>query len=228
MTRNRLHAGFPDYQETFVQGATGNDTGFFFCQLNGFTRKYLAANEGMFLFPKDLRVMTVSTKQKLVGMGLKKQCRFAVTQNTHHAGQSPFLYERQGMRHDKASKFDDHGEVFEICDGCPCYVCRPTAIVVDDHLMIIVPFYSQNVVFPQQAYAMVGRFRMCRITDVTQVIDGFTAVSAEKGQGLFERSIPSVAIGHNADIPDGLLVCGSYLHVVRRLPYGLPFALQAS
>ena len=92
------------------------------------------------------------------------------------------------------------GQMFEIFDGLRCRVCVLTTLVVDDHLMIIVAFYTENVVFAQQAYAMIGRFRMRRITDVAQVIDGFTAVFLKKYQGVDDGLRPAVAVGHDADV----------------------------
>ena len=85
MAGDCLPARLPDHQETLVQGATGNDAGLYVCHMNGFARQYLVGYEGMLFLPQNLRVMAVPPEQHLVGIGSKKQCRFAVSQNADHA-----------------------------------------------------------------------------------------------------------------------------------------------
>ena len=119
------------------------------------------------------------------------------------------------MCHDGIPELDYHGEIFEVFDGFRCHVCVLAALVVDDHLVIIVSFYPENIVLAQQAYAMVGSFRMRRITDVTQVVDHFAAVFPEKGQGAGEGLNSAVTVGHDADYLVGICFYGGHFHFVR-------------
>ena len=82
---------------------------------------------------------------------------------------------------------------------------------------------------------MVCSFRMRRITDITQVVDGFTALFFEKDQGPGDDLSSSVAVGHNTD--DLVWVWGSHMHFVRHYAFGcnlwsfilrMSFAFQAS
>ena len=118
------------------------------------------------------------------------------------------------MCHDGIPELDYHGEIFEVFDGFRCHVCVLAALVVDDHLVIIVSFYPENIVLAQQAYAMVGSFRMRRITDVTQVVDHFAAVFPEKGQGAGEGLNSAMTVGHDADFMVWFWVYGSHLYFV--------------
>ena len=103
------------------------------------------------------------------------------------------------MCHDAISKFPDQGELLEVFNGCRCQRGILAVFVVDHHLMIIVPFYPENIVLAQQAYTMIGSFRMSGITDITQMIDGFTILLLEQRQGIGDAFSLAVAVGHDAD-----------------------------
>ncbi len=54
------------------------------------------------------------------------------------------------MCHDAISEFPGQGELLEVFNGCRCQGGILAVFVVDHHLMIIVPFYPENIVLAQQ------------------------------------------------------------------------------
>ena len=171
--------------------------------------------------------MAVPPKQNLVRICPEKQRSFALPQNTDHTRKPPFFYKGKGVCHDGIPEFSDQGELFEIINGCLCQVGIPAAFVVDHHLMIIVPFYPENIVLAQQACTMIGRFRMSRITDVAKMIDGFTTVFLKQRQGISDTFSLAVAVSHDADFMGGFRVYGSHLAFGCHLSYRTILALRA-